>query len=469
MDVSGEEQFLLFVTKKEDKEGMMMNLAFCIPFAGLLLCIAVLPLVKAEWWEAHQPHAVVFWSLLFVLPFAFVYGPGQAFEKVLECIVDDYLTFIILLFGLFCVSGNITLEGDLAGSPRINVGLLLIGTMLSSWIGTTGASMLMVRPIIKMNAWRKRRSHIMVFFIFLISNIGGCLTPIGDPPLLMGFMRGVPFFWSLHLFPVLLFNVVILLTIFYFLDRRAYRKDIAEGLKPDISKPGTEVHILGLHNLIFLAMIVAAVILSGTLPGMAAFQDAEGTVRGIHLFGEVTLTYPALIEVVIILVAAFLSFKTTSVEIRRKNHFTWGAIQEVAVLFVGIFITMQPALMILKANGASLGLNKPFEMFWVTGCLSSFLDNTPTYLVFLTTAGALGFTEGMPTILGTVPVAMLEAISCGAVFMGANTYIGNAPNFMVKSIADENGIRMPSFFGYLIWSFGILVPVFIVDTLVFFL
>ena len=447
----------------------MMNLAFCIPFAGLLLCIAVLPLVKAEWWEANQPHAVVFWSLLFVLPFAFVYGPGQAFEKVLECIVDDYLTFIILLFGLFCVSGNITLEGDLAGSPRINVGLLLIGTMLSSWIGTTGASMLMVRPIIKMNAWRKRRSHIMVFFIFLISNIGGCLTPIGDPPLLMGFMRGVPFFWSLHLFPVLLFNVVILLTIFYFLDRRAYRKDIAEGLKPDISKPGTEVHILGLHNLIFLAMIVAAVILSGTLPGMAAFQDAEGAVRGIHLFGEVTLTYPALIEVVIILAAAFLSFKTTSVEIRRKNHFTWGAIQEVAVLFVGIFITMQPALMILKANGASLGLNKPFEMFWATGCLSSFLDNTPTYLVFLTTAGALGFTEGMPTILGTVPVAMLEAISCGAVFMGANTYIGNAPNFMVKSISDENGIRMPSFFGYLLWSVTFLIPVFLLDMLVFFL
>ena len=447
----------------------MMNLAFCIPFAGLLLCIAVLPLVKAEWWEAHQPHAVVFWSLLFVLPFAFVYGPGQAFEKVLECIVDDYLTFIILLFGLFCVSGNITLEGDLAGSPRINVGLLLIGTMLSSWIGTTGASMLMVRPVIKMNAWRKRRSHIMVFFIFLISNIGGCLTTIGDPPLLMGFMRGVPFFWSLHLLPVLLFNVVILLTVFYFLDLRAYRKDIAEGLKPDISKPGTEVHIMGLHNLVFLVMIVAAVILSGTLPGMAAFQDAEGAVRGIHLFGEVTLTYPALIEVVIILAAAFLSFKTTSPEIRRKNHFTWGAIHEVAILFVGIFITMQPALMILKANGASLGLTKPFEMFWATGCLSSFLDNTPTYLVFLTTAGALGFTEGMPTILGTVPVAMLEAISCGAVFMGANTYIGNAPNFMVKSISDENGIRMPSFFGYLLWSVSFLVPVFILDMLVFFL
>ena len=443
-----------------------ISLVYCIPFAGLLLCVAVLPLIKAEWWESHQPHAVVFWSLLFVIPFAIFFGAGEAAEKVLECIIDDYLTFIVLLFGLFCVAGNITLEGDLAGSPRINVGLLLIGTLLSSWVGTTGASMLMV---LKMNAWRKHRSHIMVFFIFLISNIGGCLTPIGDPPLLMGFMRGVPFFWSLHLFPVLLFNVVVLLTVFYFLDRRAYRKDIAEGRKPDISKPGTEVHILGLHNLIFLVMIVAAVILSGTLPGMAAFQDASGAVKGITVFRDVKLTYPALIEVAIILLAALLSFKTTNVEIRRKNHFTWGAIQEVAVLFIGIFITMQPALMILKAKGAELGITQPFQMFWATGLLSSFLDNTPTYLVFLTTAGSLGFTEGMQTILGTVPIAMLEAISCGAVFMGANTYIGNAPNFMVKAISDENGIKMPSFFGYLLWSVTFLVPVFILDMFVFFL
>ena len=446
-----------------------ISLVYCIPFAGLLLCVAVLPLIKAEWWESHQPHAVVFWSLLFVIPFAIFFGAGEAAEKVLECIVDDYLTFIVLLFGLFCVAGNITLEGDLAGSPRINVGLLLIGTLLSSWVGTTGASMLMVRPVIKMNAWRKHRSHIMVFFIFLISNIGGCLTPIGDPPLLMGFMRGVPFFWSLHLFPVLLFNVAVLLTVFYFLDRRAYRKDIAEGRKPDISKPGTEVHILGLHNLIFLVMIVVAVILSGTLPGMAAFQDAAGAVKGIIVFRGVRLTYPALIEVAIILLAALLSFKTTHVEIRRKNHFTWGAIQEVAVLFIGIFITMQPALMILKAKGAELGITQPFQMFWATGFLSSFLDNTPTYLVFLTTAGSLGFTEGMQTILGTVPIAMLEAISCGAVFMGANTYIGNAPNFMVKAISDENGIKMPSFFGYLLWAVTFLVPVFILDMFVFFL
>ena len=303
------------LTALAGQEGtQIISPVFCIPFAGLLLCVAIMPLVKAEWWESHQPHAVVFWSVLFVIPFAIFFGAGEATEKVLECIIDDYLTFIVLLFGLFCVAGNITLEGDLAGSPRINVGLLLLGTMLSSWVGTTGASMLMVRPVIKMNAWRKRRSHIMVFFIFLISNIGGCLTPIGDPPLLMGFMRGVPFFWSLHLLPILLFNVVILLTVFYFLDRRAYRKDIAEGRKPDISKPGTEVHILGLHNLIFLVMIVAAVILSGTLPGMAAFKDASGAVKGIPVFGDVKLTYPALIEVVIILLAAFLSFKTTDAE-----------------------------------------------------------------------------------------------------------------------------------------------------------
>lgn len=446
-----------------------MEMLLCIPFAGLLLCIAVMPLIKGEWWESHQPLVVGFWILLMIVPFAFVYGPGRAAETVLECTVNDYLTFIILLFGLFCVSGNITMEGDFAGSPRINVCLLALGTLLSSCIGTTGASMLMVRPVIKMNSWRKRKSHIMVFFIFMVSNMGGCLTPIGDPPLLMGFMRGVPFFWSMHLFPVLIFNMVLLLFIFYHLDKWAYRKDIARGRKPDISKPGTEFHIDGLHNIVFLVMIVAAVILSGVLPGMPAFQDAAGNVRGIHIFGEVTLTFPALIECVLILLAAWLSFKTTKSEIRRRNHFTWGAIKEVAVLFIGIFITMQPALMLLKAVGPELGVTEPSQMFWATGALSSFLDNTPTYLVFLTTAGTLGFSNGIMTSLGTVPVKILSAISCGAVFMGANTYIGNAPNFMVKSISDENGVNMPSFFGYMLWSLVFLVPVFIIDMLVFFM
>ena len=445
------------------------SLLYCIPFAGILLCIALFPLVKPTWWEEHQAPVVLAWSLAFIVPFVMGFGAHHTAEVVLECIINDYLTFIVLLFGLFCVAGNITLEGDLAGSPRINVGLLLFGTLLSSWVGTTGASMLMVRPIIKMNSWRKRKRHIMIFFIFLISNIGGCLTPIGDPPLLMGFMRGVPFFWSLRLLPILAFNAAVLLFVFYHLDMRAYRKDIAEGRKPDISKPGTEIRIAGLHNLIFLAAIVVAVLLSGTLPSLPLFRNADGTVRGIPILGEVTLTWPAVIEIVIILASAWLSFRTTSAKVRTENHFTWGAIKEVAILFIGIFITMQPALMILKANGASLGLDSPYQMFWATGALSSFLDNTPTYLVFLTTAGSLGFTEGLATALGTVPAKMLVAISCGAVFMGANTYIGNAPNFMVKSISDENGVRMPSFFGYILWSLGFLVPVFILDTLIFFL
>lgn len=445
-----------------------MQWYLCIPFVGILLCIAIMPLVKPAFWEEHQPHFVAAWSLLFVIPFAALHGAGEAAEVVLECLVNDYLTFIVLLFGLFCVSGNITMEGDLAGSPRVNIILLTIGTLLSSVIGTTGSSMLMVRPIIKMNSWRKNRTHIMVFFIFLVSNIGGCLTPIGDPPLLMGFARGVPFFWSLRLFPLLILNMAVLLFVFYWIDRRAYCKDIAKGRTPDISKAGTEISIQGLHNLIYIAMIVGAVILSGILPDMPAFKGADGHTLGIHIYGEVVLTYPALIEIVIILLAAWLSFKTTNPEIRVKNHFTWGAIKEVAVLFFGIFITMQPALMILKSMGGNLGLTEPMQMFWVTGVLSSFLDNTPTYLVFLTTAGAMNFTEGIATVLGTVPGKMLLAISCGAVFMGANTYIGNAPNFMVKAISDENGIRMPSFFGYIFWSLCILVPVFLLDALVFF-
>ena len=441
----------------------------CAPFAALLLCVALGPVLAAHWWEKHQGIVVAVLSAVLLAAFAMVQSGSAAAELALECLVNDYLTFIVLLFGLFCVAGNITLVGDLAGSPRINVALLLFGTLLSSFIGTTGSSMLMVRPIIKMNAWRKRKRHIMVFFIFLISNIGGSLTPIGDPPLLMGFSRGVPFFWSLRLFPVMALNVAILLIAFYFVDMRAYRKDIAIGRKPDISKPGTDVHIDGLHNVIFLVVIVAAVILSGVLPTLPAFQDANGNVLGIHLYGHVTLTYPALIEIVMILACAALSFKTTPVSVREANHFTWGAIKEVAVLFIGIFITMQPALMLLKEHGASLGLDTPFQMFWVTGALSSFLDNTPTYLVFLTTACTMGAASGLVTALGTVPTQMLTAISCGAVFMGANSYIGNAPNFMVKAISDENGIRMPSFFGYLLWSAVFLLPVFLLDSLLFFL
>ena len=262
--------------------------------------------------------------------------------------------------------------------------------------------MLMIRPIIKANKWRRRKVQIIVFFIFLVSNIGGCLTPVGDPPLLMGFMNGVDFFWSLRLAKVMVVNLIILLTVFFFLDTRAYKKDI-----------------------------VGAVILSGVLP-----MKFPAFAKGINFCEGVTLSWAAIIEIVIMLAAAFLSFKTTNKKVRKANNFTWDAIQEVAILFIGIFITMIPALLILKARGSELGLTHPAQFFWTTGLLSSFLDNTPTYLVFFTTAASSGFTEGISTAMGVVPQVMLMAISCGAVFMGANTYIGNAPNFMVRSIAE---------------------------------
>ncbi len=446
--------------------GAELSLIFVIPFVCMLLCIAIFPLVAGEFWEKNRHWFVIGWSLLFLVPFAIKYGMGAMSENLLETIVGDYLTFIVLLFGLFCVAGNISLEGDLAGSPKVNVIMLLIGTLLSSWIGTTGASMVMIRPLIRANKWRKRKVHIVVFFIFLVSNIGGCLTPVGDPPLLMGFMRGVGFFWSLRLIRMMLVNVVLLLTVFVILDVRAYKKDLADGLKPEQAEEKAPLRLTGAHNIIFLICIVGAVILSGVLPGV--FEKA-GIAPGIHIYGEVTLGFPAIIECVIILLAAFLSFKTTNKQVRENNHFTWDAIEEVAVLFIGIFITMIPALLILKARGSELGLDSPWQMFWGTGILSSFLDNTPTYLVFMTTAGALGATEGLATTVGTISVVMLEAISCGAVFMGANTYIGNAPNFMVRSIAEENGIKMPSFFGYMGWSLCCLIPVFLIDTLIFFI
>lgn len=429
----------------------------------MLLSIAIFPLVKAEWWDKNKQYAVIGWSLLFLIPFAVAYGMGTMWEELLDVVVGDYFTFIILLFGLFCVAGNISIEGDLSGAPRTNVILLLIGTLLASWIGTTGASMVMIRPLIRANKWRTRKTQVMIFFIFLVSNMGGCLTPVGDPPLLMGFMRSVPFFWSMKLIPILALNVAILLVIFYLIDLRAYRKDLSEGVIPKLKTDSTRVRVVGAHNIIFLGMIVAAVLLSGIMPGVEALSG------GIKIYGEVELSLAAITEVAIILVATFLSFKTTDKQVRTANHFSWGSITEVAILFIGIFITMIPALLILESKGSELGLTNPWQMFWATGAMSSFLDNTPTYLVFLTTAGTLGATEGISTSVGMVTQTMLQAISCGAVFMGANTYIGNAPNFMVKSIAEENGIRMPSFFGYMTWSLRFLIPVFVLDTIIFFL
>lgn len=441
----------------------LIPLWMCIPFVGMLLSIALFPLFKAEWWEKHQPWVVAFWALLFLIPFAVKFGVNVAFDELLKVIITDYLTFIVLLFGLFCVAGNISLRGDLAGHPKTNIILLLIGTILASFIGTTGASMVMIRPLLRANEWRKRKMHIFVFFIFLVSNIGGCLLPMGDPPLLMGYIHGVSFFWSLKVFPVMLVNVVLLLALFAFNDIRAYRKDAAEGLTPPASNR-EKLHVEGLHNIIFLVIIVVAIILSGSLPQIAPVWG-----QGITFTEDVTLSYATILELVLILASAFLSFKTTKKAVREHNQFSMAAIKEVAILFIGIFITMVPALMILSARGADLGLTQPWQYFWATGALSSFLDNTPTYLVFFTTAASLGATSGIAVDLGILSESLLLAISCGAVFMGANTYIGNAPNFMVRSIVEENGVKMPSFFGYMWWAIRYLIPVFIIDTLIFFL
>ena len=444
----------------------------CLPFVGMLLSIAIFPLVKPEWWEHHQLHAALFWALLFLIPFGFVYGGHILVFQVLETVLLDYLPFIILLFGLFVASGGIVLKGDLAGDTKTNVIMLLIGALLASWIGTTGSAMLMIRPIIRANDWRTHKAHTIVFFIFMVANIGGCLTPVGDPPLFLGFLRSVPFFWTMRLLPMMILNLAILTVAYIVIDRHFLKKERREGSGETVyinRKFDAPLSIEGAHNFIFILMIVGAVILNGILAGVPGFFDpATGELNGISIAG-VLLPWNSIIQMVIILIAAFLSMKTTKKSTRKLNSFTFAPIAEVAKLFIGIFLTMIPALAILKANGASLGLTEPWQFFWITGALSSFLDNAPTYLVFLTTAGSVGFTEGVATTVGVVAPKILMAVSAGAVFMGANTYIGNAPNFMVKSIAEENGIKMPSFFGYMVWSLAILIPTFLIDTVIFFL
>lgn len=430
----------------------------------MLLSIALFPLFKPTWWEEHELLVAVVWALVFCIPFGIAYGGGELTYSLVETVIGDYVPFIVLLLGLFVVTGGIAIKGSIAGTPRNNVIMLLIGIILSSWIGTTGAAMLMIRPVLRANAWREKKAHIVVFFIFLVANMGGCLTPLGDPPLFLGYLRGVPFFWTIeHILPILVLNVVILLTVFFIMDTRYTKRELAAGRKPSDCEAGEgKLRVEGLHNLIFLGMVILGVILNGTLSDL-------GSQVGITLMGDFHLGINYFAQIVVILAAAWLSLKTTKKEIREYNQFDYGPIKEVAQLFIGIFITMIPALMLLKANGASLGVDSPLAFFWATGALSSFLDNSPTYVVFLTCAGALGATSGVTTTVGTVAITELLAISAGAVFMGANTYIGNAPNFMVKNIAEEEKVMMPSFFGYMGWSCAILIPVFILDSVLFFL
>jgi Na+/H+ antiporter NhaD/arsenite permease-like protein len=432
-----------------------------IPFAGILLSIAIMPLVAPSFWHHHFGKVSAGWAALIVIPFAVIHGVPSAVYEVIHLLLLDYIPFIVLLTALFTVTGGIHIKGNLHGSPSMNTALLAIGTVLAGWMGTTGASMLLIRPMIRANDGRRHKIHVFVFFIFLVSNIGGALTPLGDPPLFLGFLKGVSFFWTTtHLFGEMLVCAIVLLALFYAIDSYWYRR---EGPPKHDPTPETPVRIEGGVNIILLAAIVGAVLASGTWkPGIR-----------FTVF-HVTLELQSVLRDLILVAICFLSLRLTSRASRLDNGFSWAPMLEVAKLFAGIFITIAPALAILRAGKDGVlaplvalvtgpdGQPNDVWYFWLTGILSSFLDNAPTYLVFFNLAG------GDPDVLMGALASTLAAISCGAVFMGANSYIGNAPNFMVKAVVEEAGIRMPSFFGYMAWSCGILVPLFVLLTVIFF-
>ena len=401
-----------------------------VPFVAMLLAIALAPLRAPHWWESNRNKLVV--SILLGLPIFVMYlgrRPGA-----LGAMAEEYVSFIILLAGLYVISGGILLRGDLEATPATNVTFLALGSVLASFIGTTGASMLLIRPLLQTNRERTHVRHTVIFFVFLVSNIGGMLTPLGDPPLFLGYLQGVPFTWTFRLFPHWGFQVLLLLALYFLWDRRQYAREPVGVRRRDRTQV-EPLRLSGAFNFVALALVVLAV----------AFLTAPWR------------------EAAIVLLAA-LSFWRTPSAIRQANGFTAHPILEVAVLFLGIFLTVIPALELLRLRGGELGVREPWHFFWASGLLSSFLDNAPTYLVFLALGQSLGLS---PEIVG-VPHAILAAISVGAVSMGANSYIGNAPNFMVKSIAEEQGVKMPSFFGYMLYSGGILLPLFVIVTVVFF-
>lgn len=443
-------------------DGASLSAWWGVPFAGMLLSIAILPLATPRIWHHHFGKIAGGWALLFLLPFALTHGVGPTGGVLAHTLLAEYLPFIVLLTALFTVAGGIHVRGNLHGSPALNTGLMAIGAVLASFMGTTGASMLMIRPLIRANDNRRHVAHVIVFFIFTVSNAGGSLTPLGDPPLFLGFLKGVDFFWTVrHIFPETMFLVGALLVIFFVLDSWWYRK---EGVTRD--DPTPDDHRLGIAggvNFVLLGAVVALVLISGTWKPGVSFVIA-GTEVGL----------PQLVRDGALVVVTGLSLVLTQRSVRRDNQFSWAPMQEVAKLFIGIFVTMVPVLAMLKAGEAGAfaavtravtapdGAPLPWAYFWFSGVLSSFLDNAPTYLVFFNLAG------GDPQVLMTTLAPTLAAISAGSVFMGANTYIGNAPNFMVKAIAEDRGVRMPSFFGYMAWSGAVLVPLFVVMTFVWF-
>lgn len=451
--------------------GERLPLWSVLPFVGILLSIALFPLLAPHFWHHHFPKVSAAWALILAVPFLIAYR-GEALQSLIHIALIDYIPFIILLWALFTIAGGIYVGGALRGTPAVNTLLLLIGTVLASWIGTTGASMVMIRPVLRANAWRRRQVHVVAFFIFLIGNVGGSLTPLGDPPLFLGFLHGVPFFWvTKALLAVTAFVTFVLLAIFFIFDRLQYAR---ETERP-VAAPGEAgLKIEGVHNLLFLLGVMGAVIYSG-----------YAKLPRLPIYGHVGVDLQNWVRDGVLILMGVLSLATTRKAIRAQNGFTWGPIQEVAYLFAGIFVTIIPALAILQAgeHGALAGLiravREPAHYFWASGSLSSFLDNAPTYLTFYNTAlGSLGQSESaVPGLLGYAGeaarnetfISNLMAISAGAVFMGANSYIGNAPNFMIKSIAEEAGVPMPSFFGYMLrYSIPFLIPVFILVTFIFF-
>jgi len=425
-----------------------------LPFAGILLSIALGPLLMPRLWHRHYSRISIGWALLFAVPFIGRYGAAAGHE-ILHVLVVDYVPFIVLLWGLFTIAGGIALRGTPAGTPAINTLLLLIGTAIASWVGTTGAAMLLIRPLLRANAGRRHRTHLVVFFIFLVANVGGLLTPLGDPPLFLGFLHGVPFFWTLHLLPHLALTAVLLLSVFFAIDTRLSRRE-----PPRPPRSLDPLRIEGALNLLWLSGILGGVLLSGL------WKPGEIEIAGLHL-GIQNLARDA-----IIVAMAAASLLLTRPETRRANEFTWGPIREVALLFAGIFVTIVPALLMLKAGVAGplrllvANVATPDRYFWAVGGLSSFLDNAPTYLAFFNSQlgqfyPGLAEPEAVRALLATKG-EFLSAVAAGSVLMGANTYIGNAPNFMVKSIAEEAGVAMPSFLGYIFrWSLPILIPIFL--------
>jgi Na+/H+ antiporter NhaD/arsenite permease-like protein len=375
-----------------------------------------------------------------------------------HAVLAEYVPFLTLLFALYVIAGGIVVRGDIQATPLTNTTIIAIGGLLASFIGTTGAAMVLIRLLLKTNLERKHKIHTVVFFIFIVANIGGSLLPIGDPPLFLGYLRGVSFFWTLNLYKHWMFMVALLLVIYWAWDTWAYRHEAPR----DIRKDETQIEplrVAGTINFIWILGVVAAV---ATLDPSKPFPGTEWR------------PFPYLREGVQ-LAMVVLSLITTRAGLRQENQFNYVAIGEVACLFIGIFITMQVPIEILQAAGpkmAEAGFAKPWQFFWATGVLSSFLDNAPTYVVYFETATTLPMDSVHAVALGEtgrhIDFKLLVAISCGAVFMGANSYIGNGPNFMVKTIAEQSGLRMPSFFGYMGYSLLILVPVFILLTFVFF-